>query len=74
MTKAPPQVEIHPVVLQLKPVITLTDDQLFQLCQLKGDWRIEYRAQGELIVMPPTGGESSNRHAEMTFHIQSWTR
>jgi hypothetical protein len=29
MKKILPQVEIHPVVLQLTPVINLTDDQLF---------------------------------------------
>ena len=74
MTKILPQVEIHPVVLKLTPVVNLTDDQLFELCQLNGDWRIEYTAQGELIVMPPTGGETSNRNAEITYQVQSWTR
>jgi Uma2 family endonuclease len=74
MTKILPQVEIHPVVLKLKPAINLTDDQLFELCQLNRDWRIEYTAQGELIVMPPTGGETSNRNAELTYQVQAWTR
>ena len=74
MTKTRPQVEIHPVVLKLQPVINLTDEQLFQLCQLNGDWRIEYTAQGELIVMPPTGGETGSQNAEITFQVQSWTR
>ena len=74
MTKVVPQIEIHPVVLRLKPVITLTDDQLFELCQLNRDWRIEYTAQGELIVMPPTGWETGSRNAELTFQVQSWAR
>jgi Uma2 family endonuclease len=74
MTKVLPQVEIHPVVLKLKPVINLTDDQLFELCQLNRDWRIEYTAQGELIVMPPTGGETGSQNAEITFQVQSWAR
>jgi Uma2 family endonuclease len=74
MTKVLPQVEIHPVVLQLTPVINLTDDQLFELCQLNRDWRIEYTAQGELIVMPPTGGETGSQNAEITFQVQSWAR
>ena len=74
MTKVLPQVESHPVVLKLKPAINLTDDQLFELCQLNRDWRIEYTAQGELIVMPPTGGETSNRNAELTYQVQAWTR
>jgi Uma2 family endonuclease len=74
MTKVLPQVEIHPVVLKLKPAINLTDDQLFELCQLNRDWRIEYTAQGELIVMPPTGGETGSQNAEITFQVQLWTR
>ena len=74
MTKVLPQVEIHPVVLKLTPAINLTDDQLFELCQLNRDWRIEYTAQGELIVMPPTGGETGSQNAEITFQVQSWTR
>jgi Uma2 family endonuclease len=74
MTKVLPQVEVHPVVLKLKPAINLTDDQLFELCQLNRDWRIEYTAQGELIVMPPTGGETGSQNAEITFQVQSWTR
>ena len=74
MTKVLPQVEIHPVVLKLTPVINLTDDQLFELCQLNRDWRIEYTAQGELIVMPPTGGETGSQNAEITFQVQLWAR
>jgi Uma2 family endonuclease len=74
MTKVLPQVEIHPVVLKLTPVINLTDDQLFELCQLNRDWRIEYTAQGELIVMPPTGAETGSQNAEITFQVQLWTR
>jgi Uma2 family endonuclease len=74
MTKVLPKVEVHPVVLKLKPAINLTDDQLFELCQLNRDWRIEYTAQGELIVMPPTGGETGSQNAEITFQVQSWTR
>jgi Uma2 family endonuclease len=74
MTKILPQVEIHPVVLQLTPVINLTDDQLFDLCQLNRDWRIEYTAQGELIVMPPTGAETGSQNSEITFQVQLWTR
>jgi Uma2 family endonuclease len=74
MKKILPQVEIHPVVLKLTPVINLTDDQLFELCQLNRDWRIEYTAEGELIVMPPTGGETGSQNSEIAFQVQLWTR
>jgi Uma2 family endonuclease len=74
MIKLEPQIEIHPIVLQLTPAIELTDDQLFDLCQLNRDWRIEYTAQGELIVMPPTGWEAGHQNAEITFQVQAWAR
>jgi Uma2 family endonuclease len=74
MTKVIRQIEIHPVVLRLKPVLDLTDEQLFELCQLNRDWQIEYTAQGELIVMPSTGGDTGNQNAELTFQVQSWAR
>ncbi len=67
MTKVLPQIEIQPVVLRLQPVIHLTDDQLYELCQLNRDWQIEQTAQGDLVIMPPTGAGTSNRNAELTF-------
>jgi Uma2 family endonuclease len=74
MGKGLTQIEIHPVMLRLQPVINLTDDQLYQLCLLNRDWRIERTAQGELVIMPPTGGGTSSRNAEITFQVQSWAR
>jgi len=74
MTKVIQQIEIHPVVLRLKPVLHLTDDQLFELCQLNRDWRIEYTDQGELIVMPPTGGETGDQNAEITRQLRGWAK
>src|SRR4029450_7709506 len=71
MTKVLPQIVIHPVVLKLTPAINLTDDQLFELCQLNQDWRIEYTAQGELIVMPRTGGK---RAARMQRSLSKYNR
>ena len=42
--------------LQLKSV-PLTDEQFFQLCLNNRDVRFERNAQGDLIIMSPTGGE-----------------
>jgi len=72
MTKVLPQIEIKPVVLRLQPVINLTDDQLYELCLLNRDWRIEHTAQGDLAIMPPTGGETGDQNAEITFQLRLW--
>ncbi|MEM9137466.1 MAG: Uma2 family endonuclease [Cyanobacteria bacterium P01_F01_bin.42] len=59
--------------LTLKPAIELTEDQFFHLCQNNQDARFERSASGELIVMPPTGGETSRRNAKITASLIHWT-
>jgi Uma2 family endonuclease len=54
--------------------LKLTDEQFFQLCQDNRDLRFERNAQGDLIIMPPTGGETGNRNIEIAYQLQSWSR
>lgn len=58
----------------LELMINLTDDQFFELCQNNRDYRFERSAYGELIIMPPTGSETSNRNIELSFQLQAWSR
>ncbi|MGK7875180.1 MAG: Uma2 family endonuclease [Xenococcaceae cyanobacterium] len=62
------------ITLDLNPIIQLTDEQFFQLCQNHPDLRFERTASGELIIMPPTGGETGNRNIELSFQLQAWSR
>ncbi|MEB3311738.1 MAG: Uma2 family endonuclease [Snowella sp.] len=55
-------------------VLKMTDEQFFQLCQDNRDLRFERNANGEIIIMPPTGGETSNRDADITYQLQAWNR
>ncbi|MUG97885.1 Uma2 family endonuclease [Scytonema sp. UIC 10036] len=61
-----------PPTLELQ--INLTDEQFFQLCQNNRDLRFERTANGELIIMPPTGGETSDRNADLTYQLRGWNR
>ena len=61
-----------PPTLQLS--IDLTDEQFFLLCQNNGDYRFERTASGELIIMPPTGGETGNRNFEITIQLGIWNK
>jgi Uma2 family endonuclease len=63
-----------PLIVQLRPVLDLTDDQLYEFCQINRDLRIERNAQGELIIMPPTGGDTSERNAEIIIQLGSWAK
>ncbi|MBX9254556.1 Uma2 family endonuclease [Desmonostoc muscorum CCALA 125] len=61
------------LILNLYPTIELTDEQFFQLCQNNRDLRLERTAEGELIIMPPTGWESGNRNSRLTQRLGNWT-
>lgn len=51
----------------------LTDEQFYQICQNNRDLRFERNVQGDLIIMPPTGGETSRRNAKLTQQLGNWT-
>lgn len=63
-----------PLIVRLPPVLDMTDDQFYEFCQINRDLSIERSARGELIVMPPTGGETSGRNAEITMQLRLWAK
>ena len=62
------------LTLNLNPIIKLTDEQFFELCQENENIRLERTAKGELIIMSPAGGETSNRNAGLTAQIWIWNQ
>ncbi len=54
--------------------VHLTDEQFYQLCQNNRDLNFERSARGELIIMPPLGGDSGNREAELIADLAIWNR
>jgi Uma2 family endonuclease len=62
------------IVVHLRPVVDLSDDQLFEFSQINRDLRMERSAQGELIIMPPTGGDAGERNAEVTMQLRIWAK
>lgn len=60
------------ITVNFNSIIKLTDEQFFQLCQENRDLRFERNANGDLIIMSPTGGETSNRNAGLTAQIWIW--
>jgi Uma2 family endonuclease len=51
-----------------------TDDQYFQFCAVNRKLRIERTAEGKIIIMSPTGGETGRRNAELTWQLVNWTK
>jgi Uma2 family endonuclease len=64
---------LTPLKLNLNSV-HLTDEQFYQLCQNNRELNFERNAKGELIIMPPVGGESGNRESELNADLAIWNR
>lgn len=61
-------------ILNLEPVLTLTQAQFHSLCAANPDAQLELSANGELNVMSPTGGETSTWNAELNADLVLWNR
>ncbi len=50
------------LLVHLRPVFEMTDEQFEELCRINRDLGIEMTAEGDLIIMPPTFGRTGNRN------------
>ena len=57
---------------RMPPAVDLTREQFFQFCQLNSEVRIERTADGEITVMPPTGGEAGARNMRVGVQVAHW--
>jgi len=62
------------LVLQFSPFIEMDDDRFFEFCQANRDLRIERNSHGEVIIMPPTGWETSDKNSEINFQLRLWAK
>jgi Uma2 family endonuclease len=62
------------VAVKIPQVNYFSDDELWELCRANPELRIERDENGLLIIMPPTGIESSFRNSDLNFEIQAWNR
>lgn len=61
------------ITLNLKPLIQMTEQQFCQLSQANPEAKLELTAQGELVIMSPTGGISGNRNIKLSTRLEIWT-
>lgn len=52
--------------------LRVSDKVFWWLCGANPDLRLERTARGELIVMPPAGGETGSRNAKLTHRLGAW--
>ncbi len=67
--------EAKPLLLDVHRItLRLTPDEFEKLCQDNRDRSFELTASGELIIMPPIGGESGNYESELGADLAIWNR
>jgi len=52
----------------------ISDDQFAKLCALNPEMRFEYTSTEDLIIMPPTGGDTGHLNANLTTDFTLWSR
>src|SRR5712691_10152545 len=50
----------------------LSDADYWEFCQANPDLRVERSAEGEIIIVPPAGGESDHRNFELSAQLRNW--
>ena len=66
-TAQPPELEFAP--LRLPWDLRLTPEQFERVCQANPEAVLELRADGHLIVMTPTGGETGSRNSRLLIQL-----
>lgn len=52
----------------------ITEEEFFDFCMLNKDWDIERTKEGEIIIMPPTGGESGHSNFTLIGELAHWAK
>jgi Uma2 family endonuclease len=58
--------------MRVRLAAPLGDDDLFEFCAANRDLRIERTADGELLIMSPTGGETGRRNFDLIGQFARW--
>lgn len=64
--------ESGPLVLRLRPVFDLTDDQIQELASLNDPLRLEWTAEGALEIMAPAHSRTGNRNIKLATRVTIW--
>ena len=65
---------VEPIILKLPADWRLTDEALWELCELNQVLPFERTAEGDLVIVPPAHGRSPEHGVEIAFQIRLWMR
>ncbi len=62
------------ITLDVSVFGNLTNQKLYQLCQINKDIQIERTYKGDLIIMAPTGGGTGRKNIRISARLDNWNR
>jgi len=65
---------MHSLTISLDPVIHLSDEQFFDLCQQNSEIRFERNSHGDITIMAPEGSDTGLRNFEIAADLAIWNR
>src|SRR5258708_37508042 len=63
-----------PAKLTFNPELRMSDDEYFEFCGANPDLCLERTAQGEIVIAPSPGGESSYRSGDASGQLGNWAK
>src|SRR4051794_19173202 len=60
------------IVIRTESIGGLTDEQLYYFCRDNRELVIERNANGEIIIMSPTGGKTGRINLKIGARLDSW--
>ena len=63
-----------PVMVTLDPTAPMSADEFWEFCVSNPDLRFERSAAGEIIIVPPAGGETDYRSIEVAGELRNWSK
>ena len=60
--------------LNLPDSIKLTSEAFLEFVAANPELQLERTSTGELVIMPPTGGETGDRNDEVSFQLRAWNK
>jgi Uma2 family endonuclease len=62
------------ITINFNSIIEISDEQFHQLCTQNPETQFERNCEGEILIMPPTGGETGKRNANLILQLAIWNQ
>ena len=67
-------INMNSLTVDFHSILTITDEQFYQLCLQNPEIKFERTVDRELIIMSPTGGGTGKRNSEILIELGIWNR